>query len=225
MRNIDIIIDLEFTGLDNSFITDNEIIQLKMMNAKTRKSICVNFGSKKRILAHPFLSHKTTRYVGAKKFNKERFADALISVCDNQTGRIIYHGFGTKTDMLMLQKYGINYEIEDIREKLQRTRHEKRMATEGSNLEATFYIVTGRHPGLDNHDGSAELYIIHELYLAAKRLKKHEYLSVMPHGHCAGMPIEQYVDNYRRQADGYRFNNSDILSRSFNNAIETIDEN
>jgi len=36
----------------------------------------------------------------------------------------------------------------------------------------------------------------------------------MPHGHCAGMPISQYTSNYRRSADGYRYNNSDLLAKS-----------
>lgn len=41
------LIDLEFTGLDNSIIDDNEIIQVKILNFNNKKSIIKNFNSKK----------------------------------------------------------------------------------------------------------------------------------------------------------------------------------
>lgn len=46
------LIDFEFTGLDNSYVTDNEIIQAKVMNLQTGKVCCRNYRSEKRIGAH-----------------------------------------------------------------------------------------------------------------------------------------------------------------------------
>ncbi len=44
-------------------------------------------------------------------------------------------------------------------------------------------------------------------------------LTVMPFGFCRGMPLSQYVRQYRRQADGYRFNNADLLAAALSKAI------
>jgi hypothetical protein len=56
------LIDLEFTGLDNSIISDNEIIQVKILNVNNKKSIIKNFNSKKELSAYTQLEHKIVRY-------------------------------------------------------------------------------------------------------------------------------------------------------------------
>ncbi len=219
MKKTEIIIDLEFTGLDNSYIKDNEIIQLKMINCKNDRSYTANFRSLKKISAYPRLSHKVTRYKGST-FCKDFFNHGLEFLLIDQKSEPEFYGFGVQQDILMLNKYGIKLNIIDIREMLQLTKHEATLATEGSGLEAAYLIVTGKHPELKNHDGIDELKIIKELFLAARKLRKKEYLTVMPHGHCAGMPLKEYISGYRRAADGYRYNNFDILSKSLSNIIE-----
>ena len=47
-----------------------------------------------------------------------------------------------------------------------------------------------------------------------------DFMQVVPFGFCAGMDIYQYVKEYRRSADGYRFNNSNEYARSLRLAIE-----
>ena len=47
MKNI--LIDLEFTGLDNSYVSDNEITQLKLMDADTGDGVCSNFKADKPV--------------------------------------------------------------------------------------------------------------------------------------------------------------------------------
>jgi hypothetical protein len=42
----------------------------------------------------------------------------------------------------------------------------------------------------------------------------------MPWGDYAGVPIRKYVEEERRRADGYRFNNSDLLAVSMDYWIE-----
>lgn len=217
------IIDFEFTGLDNGFITDNEIVQAKVCNPDTLRSYCVNFSSTKKISAYGFLSHKTENYTGCDKFSKEKFELMLQDIQINSND-VIYYGFSTQQDALMLKKYGINIEIKDIREMLQLSSYEQRMATEGSGLEATYYIVTGKLPELESHSGLDELRIIRELYECAIKIEQRKHFTVMPFGFCAGMPISKYVLTYRRQADGYRYNNNDTLSESLTSAIEAYED-
>lgn len=68
-----------------------------------------------------------------------------------------------------------------------------------------------------------ELIMIQSLYNFVKNIDLKKRLTFMPHGHCAGMPIADYVIDYRRQADGYRFNNSDILADSLTYWIDNME--
>lgn len=215
MKNI--IIDFEFTGLDNSFITDNEIVQFKAMNTETGQTISVNFSSDKNINAYGYLIHKTHKYEGVK-FSKTQFIATLSRIDADITDT--FYGFGTTQDKLMLKKYDIDIEIKDMREIFQLSEYDSKMAIEGSGLEVVYYIVTGKIPDSTSHNGVDELHLMKEIYDEIGNIKPKQYFEVMPHGHCAGMPLEDYVERYRRAADGYRFNNNDLLSRSLSNEIE-----
>lgn len=216
-----ILIDIEFTGLDNSYISDNEIIQLKMKNMNNGKIFIKNYGSNKELTAHVQLEHGVKKY-NEPLFNYLEFEYAITSI--NAEFSDIYIGFGVQKDIEMLKKYEIPIEnIIDIREILQRSKHEVRIATEGSGLEEIYLIATGKSPSLISHSSFDELLLIEELFHIAMTIEKNEFLSVMPHGHCAGMPISQYIEQYRRAADGYRYNNSDILSESISHWIDILE--
>ncbi len=221
-----IIIDFEFTGLDNSFIKDNEIVQMKALRIdKPDEKICWSFNSDKPISAYGQLAHKFERYELFQKFDEEAFKGVINMLFNESDGtdyddlEFEYYGFSPSQDILMPKKYGIDIKIIDIRKQMQLTKHEVRMATEGSSLECCYLIATGKYPELKSHDGVDELRIIHELYQEVEKLEKNHTLTVMPHGHCAGMELTQYVDEYRRQADGYRWNNHDLLAESLNAMI------
>lgn len=218
-----IILDLEFTGLDNQFISDNEIVQAKMINAETGKSIIKNFGSNKNLSAHVQIGHKVLRYFKEPLFDVSIFA-FMLSEIGAEYGKCEYFGFGIDSDFKMLCKYDIEINITDIRTHYQLTEFELRMATEGSGLEETYLIVTGKYPEISNHSDLSELYLIKELYDSMTKYEKKDYFSIMPHGFCAGMPLSMYVSAYRRQADGYRYNNHDMLSRSLSYHISLTEE-
>ncbi len=222
-KNHVVLVDFEFTGLDNSYIKNNEIIQMKAISITTAQTMCHSYGSHKPISAHSYRSHKLYRYRGQTRFSKERFYHSLALFDLKEGDPVTLYGFGVQQDLLMLQKYDIKVPINDIREMLQLSKFEYRMATEGSGLEDTYTIATGKIPNLKNHDGIDELYVMKELYEIAMTVRKKKLLTVMPHGHCAGMPLKEYVASYRKQADGYRWNNSDILAASLTHAVEEIE--
>ena len=228
MKTTEILIDLEFTGLDNTYIKDNEIIQLKMLKIDTldignELTMCHNYSSSKKISAYNKVNNKLFKSFG-HKFSNERFNHSLNLIEATELSSNQYYGFGVQQDMLMLNKYGIQINIIDIREMLQLSKHEVRLATEGSGLETAYFIVTKKIPEINDHNGIEELHLIRDLFLATKHLRKKEFLTVMPHGHCAGMPLTRYIQDYRRAADGYRYNNSDLLSRSLSHAIEEYED-
>lgn len=211
------IIDCEFTGLDNTYISNNEIVQVKMMNLRTKEVDCRCYRSKKPIGAYGRLLLGVKRYNG-ELFDKSMFAKQLEAISIRPSQKTLFFGYGVHQDVSMLAKYGVSVEILDIREMLQRSRFAERMATEGSGLESVYLIVFGKAPDT-THDGPEELQAIYDLYRKAIRLKKQEHIGVMPHGHCAGMPLTEYVRQYRRAADGYRFNNDDLLAESLTASI------
>lgn len=217
-----ILLDLEFTGLDNDFIDDNEVIELKMKNLDNGLTFIKNYRSDKPIGLHARLSHRVERYEG-RKFSSQEFIDALVRLHASFEDEFI--GFSVTADLAMLAKYEISVsEITDIKDLLILSEHEYTLATEGNGLEECYLCVTGKYPDLQSHCGLNELAIIEELYFEAKKLNQDDYLTVMPWGHCAGMDIDDYVADYRRNADGYRWNNCDVLAASLDDACNRYDE-
>jgi len=215
------IIDLEFTGLDNSFITDNEIIQVKMINVTNKKSIIRNFNSKKQLSAYAQLEHNVLRYEDCPMFSVNEFTKMLSEI--NLSIDAEFWGFGIEQDVKMLAKYGCNISIKDIRTHYQKTKFAYRMATEGSGLESTYLIINGEYPPTVNHADLSEMYLIEKLFEKMREYEADTYISVVPFGHCAGMSISDYIQKYRRQADGYRYNNSDAFAFALNNAINELE--
>ena len=215
------LIDIEFTGLDNSVISDNEIIQVKILNVHNKKSVIKNFNSKKPLSAYTQLEHKVERYYDCPFFS----LDELIGMINEIELSIDaeFWGFGVDQDLKMLGKYGINITINDIRTHFQCTEFAYRMATEGSGLEPTYFIVTGEYPPTTSHADFSEMFLIERLF---EKMKEHEadtYMSIVPFGHCSGMSIYDYVQEYRRQSDGYRYNNSDAFAYALDAAIEELE--
>lgn len=216
-----ILFDIEFTGLDNSYILDNEIIQVKMKNLSNGETFFKNFGSVKSLSAHCQIEHGVPFY-NEDLFSREVFLYALNEIGADLSDEFI--GFGISKDLEMLRKYNISLLVTtDIRELFQCSQHEFRIATEGSGLEEIYFIATGKIPVL-KHSDISELSIIEELDFISQTLKLNTHLRYMPFGHCAGMPIHLYVEEYRRAADGYRYNNHDLLSRSMNHWISAVEE-
>lgn len=223
MKRVDILIDFEFTGLDNTFTKDNEIIQMKALNIDTGNHICMGYSSRKPLGATA-ISYGLMKTYGSR-FSASRMQEHLAKISEGNV--INFYGYGISQDVLMLQKYDIKFShtsYVDLREELQLSKHEERLATEGSKLEAAYYIVTGTLPSLHTHNGVEELFLMKDIYLECKKIRKKKYLTIMPHGHCAGMPISQYVSEYRRAADGYRYNNNDLLAATLNNYIQKSEE-
>lgn len=219
-----IILDIEFTGLDNTYISDNEIVQVKMIrldaqpSGLTEKSL--DFRSKKPIGIYGRLQGMPEWFspkVAVPFFCANYFTGMLAQLDVHEGDPIEFIGFSVSTDWQMLGKYGIkpppHWTVTDIMDILRLSPHEQTLAEQGRSMEVCHYLLTGK-PFTGDHIGLDELRAIRDMYLIAKELPQKERLEYVPFGHCAGMPIAQYVQDYRRNADGYRFNNSDQFAAS-----------
>ena len=220
-----IIIDFEFTGLDNTYKTDNEIVQMKFVGADIDSDVSYiqNFATTKKSDVGAFLKHGIEHITDGEKFSADIFVSAIKEHCAvNSFDEIFLMGFSTSQDIKMLEKYGITrLDIYDIQERLRLTPIEIEMATQGSSLECCYYMVTGKIPSFKNHGGMEEMFAIMEIWQKTKDIiETKSFLKYMPYGHCAGMPIADYVENFRRAADGYRFNNNDALADAMNAYVE-----
>ncbi|QEL17846.1 hypothetical protein [Limnoglobus roseus] len=212
-----ILIDEEFTGLDNTFIQDNEIVQLKLMDADTGDGIRIDFRATKPVsLFHRLHCGLEGEYPGEASFTAAAFETALAKIGVTPESERRYFGYGVSSDTAMLRKYRVKIEIVDLQELIRlNPEYEQQMAVGGSSMEVAYLLLTGKRPPLDTHFGLGELDLIREIYRKVMAFTGcNTLLSVMPYGHCAGMPIDEYVAGYRRAADGYRFNNSDLLAKS-----------
>ena len=239
-----ILIDLEFNGLPRwKFIP--EITQIKMRNLKNGKEICQKFKTKGvGAPLHEFYEEFKVEE-GENFFNYEEFAACCRKIgVDPTSQNNEWFGFSIETDISLLQQYlfqdrretrngsstfssifgenGMRYH--DISWELRlHKKYEPIMALGGSSLEFCYYMITGEKAPKD-HTGLNELKIINSLYKAAYRGRRCDHLHIYPFGDYAGCPLKDYVYNYRRKADGYRFNNNNPLARALDYYIQEEEE-
>ena len=231
-----VLFDLEFTGLDNEIISDNEIICLKLYNLSNNESVFKTFSSKKPLgaTAQIMTGMCSYGYIGSPVFNNEEFYSALNEIgvntdCEENRFKedIQLIGFSIKQDLLMLKKYEIGlYRLKtlDLQDYFRCTYFALRMATEGSSLEATHLIVTGKTMRIEHGANYDEIIAIKNLYeVNINTPSDLAFMRFVPFGPFAGMPIRDYVIEHRRMADGYRFNNYDCYSLSLDNAIKELE--
>lgn len=222
-----IIIDFEFTGLDNQFIKDNEIVEVKMHSLNTGKNYHKIFDTKKKIDAGALVKTKINQIGATDLFDAYQFQLELSRLTSFDTKFVELIGWGISQDILMLEKYGCKIDKKlyfDVQSMLRLTSFEQRMAIEGSSLECCYYYLTGNIVDIQ-HNGIYELKYINDLYQYVMSQKLNQLLNYVPWGAFAGMHISDYVLQERRKADGYRFNNNDLFSRSLDYAIESIEMN
>ena len=217
MKKQKIIIDFEFNGLPR-YGFQPEINQVKMKNLTNGKSVCQNFKTHNKGFSRGYYG----LIKGEKLFSQAEFYKLLETI--GASDKDAFYGFSIETDKGLLCSYNINLSAYvDIQEQLMlKKKYERPMAMGGRSLEFCYYLVTKEVVTVD-HNSADELALIERLFYAT-RGKKQKYLTVYPWGPEAGMPLEDYIDDNRRRADGYRYNNDNILSKSLDHYIEREEE-
>lgn len=212
MKKQNIIIDFEFNGLPR-YGFQPEITQVKMKNLANGNAVCQNFKTHNKGFGQGYYG----LIKGDKLFSQKEFYKLLDAIGASE--KDAFYGFSIKTDKELLNSYNICLSTYvDIQEHLMlKKKYERPMAMGGRSLEFCYYLVTKEVVTVD-HNSSDELALIERLFYAT-RGKKQKHLTVYPWGPEAGMPLDLYVDDNRRRADGYRYNNNDILAISLNHYI------
>ena len=217
MKKQKIIIVFEFNGLPR-YVFMPEIAQVKMKNLTNGKSVCHNFKTLKKGFGRGYYG----LIKGEKFFSQKEFYKLLKAIGASEQD--VFYGFSIETDKELLCSYDIHLSTYvDIQEQLMlKKKYEYQIAMGGRSLEFCYYLVTKEVVTVD-HNTADELALIERLFYAT-RGKKQKYLTVYPWGEEAGMPLEDYIDDNRRRADGYRYNNNNILSKSLDHYIEREEE-
>ena len=207
MKKQFIIIDFEFNGLPRYGFMP-EITQVKMKNLTNGNAVCQNFKTHKKGFGQGYYG----LIKGDKLFSQKEFYKLLKTI--GASDKDAFYGFSIKTDKELLSSYNIYLSTYiDIQEQLMlKKKYELPMAMGGRSLEFCYYLVAKEVVAVD-HNTADELALIERLFYAT-RGKKRKHLTVYPWGPEAGMPLDLYVDDNRRRADGYRYNNNDILAIS-----------
>ena len=213
MKQQNIIIDLEFNGLPRYGFMP-EIAQVKMKNLTNGKSVCQNFKTHNKGFGRGYYG----LIKGEKFFSQKEFYKLLKTI--GASDKDAFYGFSIKTDKELLSSYNLYLSTYiDIQEQLMlKKKYELPMAMGGRSLEFCYYLVTKEVVTVD-HNSADELAVIERLFYAT-RGKKNKYLTVYPWGAEAGMPLDLYINDNRRRADGYRYNNNDILAISLDYCID-----
>lgn len=213
MKKQKIIIDFEFNGLPR-YGFQPEINQIKMKNLTNGLVVCQNFKTHNKGFGRGYYG----LIKGDKLFSQKEFYKLLNAI--GATDKDAFYGFSIKTDKELLSSYNIYLSTYvDIQEHLMlKKKYERPMAMGGRSLEFCYYLVTKEVATVD-HNSADELTLIERLFYAT-RGKKQKHLTVYPWGEEAGMPLDLYINDNRRRADGYRYNNNDILATSLDYYID-----
>lgn len=139
-----ILLDLEFTGLDNTYITDNEIVEVKMRSIDEKENFplpgrCLKFTSTKPIGLYGRMQGMPEKY-DSSIFSAVEFMQMLTFLGVNEGDTVHFIGFGVDTDKKMLRKYAIYPSpicdsITDIKDMLMLSHHEQILAEQGRSME------------------------------------------------------------------------------------------
>lgn len=184
-----IIIDFEFTWLDNSFIKDNEIISMSYFDIDKKISKVFYFSTNKKNTVTSFLKNGITEE--DQKDNPLFSKNFFLNTIDIENSDI--YGFGTSSDKKMLAKYDINFEYkDDIQAMLRKTKYEETIAKEWRSFESCCYIVLNE---IFNqvHKWTYEVDKMYDLFQIATKLREERILKYVPYGGYAWMLIEDFV--------------------------------
>lgn len=239
MKTYKLIIDFEFTGIDNSVIKDNEIISMSVFNIDTKKKWNYIFNSvKENELGSKLVNWiENSDQIWKEKFSKKLFADIVREYCNseewfNKEDKLILYGFWISTDIKMISKYFdieqfYNFEYKDIQDLLRISNSkdirweniEYSMAINWCSLETTYYLVTWKK--LQNHKWTNEVEAIYNIYKKAwiSWVKEETFYKYVPFGVYKWLLISEYVKKYKQNAEWYMKSNKDRLSESIKEFI------
>lgn len=240
------IIDFEFTWLDNSLKSDNEIISMSILDIDNpEKKNCYIFSSDTKNTIGSYLINRITPedQEWKPKFSWEIFFNILQEYWVNKWEELELYWFWISTDLDMLRRYNIliwyhfkwMYESRfaedpftyiDLQSQMRLSVdseynriYEEDMIINWCGLEVCYQLVTGKE-FIGTHVCTDEVEAILDIYNIVSKQDKSDYLSYVPFGYMKGQTIQHVIMYNRSSVDWYRFNNDDLLSETYNDYID-----
>ncbi len=239
-ERVNIIVDLEFNCLPR-WNQQAEICKILVLNTNNNKTYTKVFKTEKPISvgSNICMNWSLDNSNATDLFSENEWYKALSAVLDKEVDENIYDeinlfGFGIKTDKEILSTYfrkiDYKYDYYDLSDffRLTSKENELLMCNEGSSLECCYYYINQK-PLNVNHGDDSELEAIYNIYQYVENCFINENencqyrFTIFPFGNFAGMNLVYYCEDHRRQADGYRYNNDDLLALSLNDCIHRIE--
>jgi hypothetical protein len=161
---------------------------------------------------------KTGGIIEGEEFFTKEFFDSVINEDD------ILFGWGIQEDRNILSSYGIFEYIIDLQEMFIHA-NPLFVVENGRSIEVANYFFTNKI--ISKHNGE-ELIPLYNHYIRDNNLIETYFYdlddsSIIPYGRFSGEEIGHIVATERRAIDGYRFNNTDYLSKMYDNFIYRIE--
>jgi hypothetical protein len=240
-ERVNIVVDFEFNCLPR-WNQQAEICKILLLNTNNNKTYTKVFKTEKPISvgSNICMNWSLDNTNATDLFSESEWYKALSVVLDKEVDENIHDeinlfGFGIKTDKEVLSTYvrkiSYRYYYYDLADffRLTSKENELLMCNEGSSLECCYYYINQK-PLNVNHGDDSELEAIYNIYQYVENCFINEnenwrlHLTIFPFGNFAGMDLIDYCEDYRRQADGYRYNNDDLLSVSITASIWEIEK-
>lgn len=239
MKIYRLIIDFEFTWLDNKVTQDNEIISMSIINIDTKKKWNYIFDTKKENELWSFLINWISRkdQLWKKKFSDSIFMDILFEYCKDKNwkfefnekeDKLILYWFWISTDKMMLEKYIKNFEktitkdYKDIQDLIRISNCkdirwvdiEFSMAMNWCSIETTYFLLTWKK--IKSHSWTYEIEALLELFKKCdiENVDTTKFYEYVPFWVFKWMKIKDYAFLYERNAFWYMSSNDDRFSDS-----------
>ncbi len=226
-----LIIDFEFTGLDNKYFDKNEILAFSILDIDNPcKKDCFIFKTDTPNSIGSKLVNQITKndITVNQKFSAKFFYDVIRDYCWDITDIWLFW-FGISTDKSFMRKYDLywqrwtrdwyNFDYQDISDivklidiKIDWLTIEEQMLINGNRQEVVYKLLTWKD--LKNHTWTHEVEAQYDMIQVMLWQNVRESLKYVPFGWFKWMSIIEYCWEEEKRAYGYAMNNTDIFAIS-----------
>ena len=226
-----VFIDFEYTGIDNELSRNNEVIAMYLLE-EWKPLIAKIYSSDKENTVGSFLVNGITKEMQEwqPKYNSKDILTALwVDTVYQLAKDFVFYWYGIKTDkekaFIGLDLFFSDLEYIDVQELFhsnKKTAEQLIIHWDSLNVVSKLYLDK-----VPSHTTWEEVIIIKELFelITSDEYKKEQtkFYIYVPYGFAKWLKIEDFVEENRRTADGIRYNNDDLYSRTLDHYCELYD--
>lgn len=226
-----VFIDFEYTGIDNELSTDNEVIAMYLLE-EWKPLIAKIYSSDKENTVGSFLVNGITKEMQEwkPKYDSKEILTALwVDTVYQLAKDFVFYWYWIKTDQEKafrgLDLFFSELEYIDIQELFHSNKKTaKQLIIHWDSLNVVSKLYLDKIP---SHTTWEEVVIMKELLelITSDEYKKAQtpYYIYVPYGFAKWAEIKEFVENSRRTADGIRYNNDNLYSKTLDHYCNEVD--